>query len=383
MTKFRSTALGLLCLLLVGIAGLPATASAQGTMLLGVVRGANTIVLFNSSNPSAIVSAIPITGLAAGEVIRGIDVRPANGVLYGLATQDAITTQVRLYTINPLTGTATAVGPVVNVAFAGTFVGMSFNAVADRVRVVNTVGTNARLHPDTGALVANDTSIASAGFIDSVAYDNQLPGATQTTLYAINIGTSRLNRIGGPQGIPSPNGGVVTEIGPLGLALEGNAPSAFDWAPDGTFFAVLRVGEQTGLYTVDTATGSAAIVGVIGDGTPIIDSLAVGAAGLAITPASGIFTTQQRFDVVLLFDAQGRSIVSGSAIFDGINVTGYIVSCATLGHTASGLTTIRCGGFGGPLFGPGNHAFTVNLLLNTGEAVSATVNWNVLKSTEP
>ncbi len=67
MTKIRSTALGLFCLLFVGVAGIPATASAQGTMLLGVVRSANTLVLFNSSNPSQIVSTIPITGLTAGE----------------------------------------------------------------------------------------------------------------------------------------------------------------------------------------------------------------------------------------------------------------------------------------------------------------------------
>ena len=383
MPKIRSTAAGLVCLLLVGVAGLPATASAQGTMLWGLVRSANTLVLFNSSNPSAVVSSIAITGLPAGEVIRAIDVRPANGVLYGLATPDGVTSQLRLYTINPITGVATAVGPVVNSLVSGNFWGMSFNAVVDRVRVVSSFDANLRLHPDTGALAANDTSLPALTLTDSVAYDNQFVGAAQTTLYAIRIGVAGLARIGGPQGSPSPNLGVVTDIGPLGVALEGNAPSALDWAPDGTLFAVLRTAGQTGLYTIDTTTGSASIVGVIGNGSLIIDGLAVGAAGLAITPASGIYTTQQRFDVVLLLDAQGRSIVGGSAIFDGFNVTEYIASCATLGHTASGLTTIRCAGFGGPLFGPGNHAFTVNLLLNSGEVVSATVNWNVLLSTEP
>ena len=72
MPKIRSTTVGLLCLLVGGVAGLPATASAQGTMLWAVVRSANTLILFNSSNPSAIVSSIPITGLTPGEVIRGI-----------------------------------------------------------------------------------------------------------------------------------------------------------------------------------------------------------------------------------------------------------------------------------------------------------------------
>ncbi len=96
-------------------------------------------------------------------MIRAIDIRPANGVLYGLATPDSITTQVRLYSINQITGVATAVGPAVNVAMASGFWGMSFNAVVDRVRVVNTANANARLHPDTGALAANDTPLALPG----------------------------------------------------------------------------------------------------------------------------------------------------------------------------------------------------------------------------
>ena len=382
MTTVRS-AVGLLCLLLAGIAAVPGTASAQGTMLLGVVRGANTLVLFSSANPSAIASSIPITGLAEGEVIRAIDIRPANGVLYGLATPDMHTTQVRLYTINPITGEARPVGGAVNVAIAGNFWGMSFNAVVDRVRVVNSPRANARLHPDTGALAANDTPLSIVGFTDAVAYDNQAAGAEQTTLYAIDGGTSRLLRIGGPGGNPSPNAGIATEIGDLGVPIDGNMPAALDWAPDGTFFTVLRVGGQAGLYTLNTTTGAASLVGVIGDGTLLIDSVAVGNPGLVIAPASGIFSAQQRFDMVLLLNAPGRSIVNGSAIFDGVNVTGYIVSCATFGHTATGLTTIRCANFGGPLFGPGNHTFSVSLMLDTGEVVSASVNWNVLISTEP
>jgi len=68
---------------------------------------------------------------------------------------------------------------------------------------------------------------------------------------------------------------------------------------------------------------------------------------------------------------------------DGLNATSYIVACATFGRTASGLTTIRCGNFGGLLFGPGDHPFAVSLALSSGEVVSASVNWNVLASSEP
>jgi len=360
-------------------------------MFLGVVRGANTLVLFNSQNPSAIVSSLPITGLSAGEVIRGIDVRPANGLLYGLAAPATITTQVRLYLINPVTGAASPVGPAVNVQNGGSFWGMSFDPVADRVRVTNNGSTNARLHPDTGALVANDTPLSGFPFaLDAIAYDNQTAGAAQTTLYGIYVGVPNLFRIGGPQGVPSPDGGVVTSVGPLNVPLSsadpagGTAAYALDMSPDGTLFAAMRDGAgATSLYTINTTTGAASLVGAIGDGMPAIDSLAVGNAGLAIIPRSGVYTTQQRFDMVLLLNAPGRTIVNGSVIFDGINVTSYVVACATFGRTASGLTTIRCGNFGGLLFGPGNHTFAVSLSLSSGEAVSASVNWNVLASSEP
>jgi hypothetical protein len=384
MKKIRS-AVVLLFLLHLGIVLTPSTASAQGTMFLGVVRGANTLILFNSANPSAILSSIPITGLAAGEVVRGIDIRPVNGVLYGLATPDGITTQVRLYTINPTTGQASAVGAAATVASGGNFWGMSFDPVDDRVRVVNNGKTNARLHPDTGALAANDTALSGVTFgVDAIAYDNQVAGAAPATLYGIYFGTGDLVRIGGPEATPSPNEGAVTTIGPLGVPQAGNTPIGLDWAPAGNLVAAITAASGgTGLYTIDTTTGSASLVGSIGDGTLSIDSLAVGNAGLVITPASGTYTAQQRFDMVLLLNAPGRVIVSGSAIFDGINVTDYIVSCARIGQTAAGLTTIRCANFGGPLFGPGNHIFTVNLNLDSGEVVSATVNWNVLASTEP
>lgn len=391
MALIRSAVLSLVCLL-VGVTVFPATASAQGTMFFGVVRGANTLVLFNSQNPSAIVSSIPITGLSAGEVIRGIDVRPANGLLYGLAAPATITTQVRLYVINPITGAASPVGPAVNVQNGGNFWGMSFDPVADRVRVTNNANTNARLHPDTGALVANDTPLSgvSSFALDAIAYDNQIAGAAQTTLYGIFVGVPDLFRIGGPQGAPSPNGGVLTSIGPLNVPLAsadpagGNAAYALDMSPDGTLYAAMRDGAgATSLYTINTTTGAASLVGAIGSGVPAIDSLAVGTAGLTILPTSGVYTTQQRFDMVLLLNAPGRSIVNGSVIFDGLNVTSYIVACATFGRTASGLTTIRCGNFGGLLFGPGSHTFAVSLALSSGEVVSASVNWNVLASSEP
>jgi hypothetical protein len=363
----------------------PGTAQAQGVPLIGVLRGSNTLVRFDSTNPSSIVSTVVITGLPAGDVVRGIDFRPANGLLYALVTPNSLTTQVQLYTINAVTGAATAVGPAVNVLTAGNFWGMTFNAVVDRVRIVNDFGANARLNPNNGALAGNDTTLTGGGSaaIDSVAYDNQVVGATTTTLFALHQGSSTLSLIGSPSGVPtSPNSGAITPIGPLGVTLIGTA-TALDFAPDGTLFAAFgSQGAGYSLYTVNTVTGAATAIGLIGGGAPL-DSLAVANAGLAISPGSGTFTSQQRFDVAMLLNAPGRSVVGGSAIFDGFNATPYVASCVVVGHTATGLTTLRCPNFGGPLFGPGTHQFSVTLVLDNGSSVAASVTWLVVPSTEP
>src|SRR5215212_3308697 len=77
-------------------------ATAKAEVLLGV-SVTNTLLTFDSSTPGT-VSPVGITGLQAGESILGIDIRPANGAVYGLGTTS------RLYTINSLTGLATQVG---------------------------------------------------------------------------------------------------------------------------------------------------------------------------------------------------------------------------------------------------------------------------------
>src|SRR4051794_24488520 len=63
----------------------------------------NDLARFDSGATGVVTSA-PVTGLQAGEPLVGVDVRPANQLLYGLGSSS------RLYTINPLTGAATPVG---------------------------------------------------------------------------------------------------------------------------------------------------------------------------------------------------------------------------------------------------------------------------------
>jgi hypothetical protein len=100
-----------------------------------------------------------------------------------------------------------------------------------------------------------------------------------TTLFGIDFINDTLVRIGGvdggaPEG--SPNNGVVTEIGPLGITT-GSSANGFDIGQDGTPFAVLTDSDTgvTSLYTIDLTTGEATQVGEVNNGAEIIRGFAL------------------------------------------------------------------------------------------------------------
>jgi hypothetical protein len=250
----------------------------------------NRLSQFDSATPEILRSTIPLTGLVAGDVVVGIDFRPATGQLYGFAVDGAAG---RLYTIETETGIATPVGdPIPLPQSAGAMLdssyGFDFNPVSDQIRVVNIFQDNFRLNPDTGAVVSADTAL-SVIFISAIAYDRNAPGLGVTTLYGINSGASdALVTQGGIDGMPSPNGGVIMPIGSLGV--DTTVTAALDIAPPsrgGTAYAALFIVAMGGshLFTVDLTTGQATLVGPIGPGTLSIGALAVAPPAPAGAPA--------------------------------------------------------------------------------------------------
>jgi hypothetical protein len=368
---------------LVVLAAFTATARAQGVgqPLIGLVQGANALVRFSTAAPVTVGAPVLVTGLGAN-ALKAIDYRPATGQLYGIAT-DVAGAAVQTYVINPVTGAATAVGTAVTLPVPGASWDLNFNPVVDRLRIVNDQDENARLNPDTGALAGDDTNLTPApATVGAVAYLNPFAGATATTLYAINQTTSSLALIGGVNAVPSPNGGVVTDIGPLGVAITGGT-SALDIANNNAAFAVLRPSSgSSSLYAVNLATGAATAIGMVGDGSLVIDDIAVIDPGLTISPPTGTYTSRQGFDIVLLADTQGRSLASGSVLFNGQDVTGVIASCVRTGITPTG-TSFRCPNIGGVVTGPGTHTFSVRLVLGDGTFVQRAVTWTVLPVVEP
>ena len=249
---------------------------------------------FSASAPGTIVSDIQLTGINAGESLAGLDFRPANGQLYSVASDG---TTNRVVTINTTTGVVTAVGGTTP-ATVDIFFGADFNPVVDRLRVIGDARSNRRLNPDTGALVATDTTLAYATgdpgapsnpHIVHVAYDRNVAGATLTTLFGIDDTRDTLVRIGGVDGSPSPNGGQVTTVGALGFNV--SSSGGFDiQGGSGTAYAVLRISGVSTLYTINLSTGAATSIGAVGGG-PFVDGIAVGQCGtVASASVSGRVT---------------------------------------------------------------------------------------------
>jgi len=263
----------LTCLLTAGLS-LGAAGSAQGN-LIGLEAPGTRIVSFDAGSPGTLQTSTPITGLAPFEVLVGIDVRPSTGEVVGISTFS------RVYVIDPATGIAipNGAGPF-SPSLNGRAVGVDFNPVPDRLRVVTNADQSLRLNADTGAVVLQDTSLAYASgdvavgvnpFVAACSYTNAFAGATITTLFGIDSNRDTLVMIGGPDGTPSPNGGQLTTIGSLGVDTTGFV--GMDVSPHGGAFAVMNLtGESVSkVYTLNLTTGAATLQGTIGGGMRVRD----------------------------------------------------------------------------------------------------------------
>jgi hypothetical protein len=148
---------------------------------------------------------------------------------------------------------------------------MDFNPVVDRIRLVNNIGMNMRVHPDT-ATVTVDTNVDFAAADpnqnnsnspNSIAYSNNQAGAFSTTLYGVVSGNGpQVVRIGSPGGSPvSPNSGLMFTVGPTGTGGYSSLHQGFDISRSGV--AYLIVDNDNKLYTVNLANGQATTLGLL------------------------------------------------------------------------------------------------------------------------
>ena len=241
---------------------------------------AGDLISLRSGDAGGLLSSVAITGLQSGESLVAIDVRPANGSLYGVGDS------ARLYTIDTASGAATAVSPAPFAVLLGTNFDIDFDPVADRIRLVSDADENLRLDPDTGLLVAADTPLSydpadpDAGAdpnVVALACTRPFVGATTTTAFAIDTDADSLVRLGGLDGVLSADGGVLFTVGWLVVNAEG--PAGLDVVridgEDRAYAAVTTPGSASSLLVrVELATGELAFLGEIGS-PDVVRSIAV------------------------------------------------------------------------------------------------------------
>lgn len=210
-----------------------------------------TLFRFDEAAPGNVRGTITVTGLAGNEGLVAIDVRPATGRLYGLATAGAT---ARLVTV-ATTGLATPIGAPF--PLNGVEVGFDFDPAADRLRVTTDKGANLSIHPDTGAVTTDTPINPGAPVLTGLAYSPAAPGIV-SRLFGIDTATDTLVTLDNP-----PNGQLKL-VG--GMAFDFGPRIGFDIRPDGRAFAASPFSGGSGLLAIDLVTGQANGVGPIGTG---------------------------------------------------------------------------------------------------------------------
>jgi hypothetical protein len=235
------------------IASSLAASSAQAAgWIVGLVDGKSIVTIDPMS--SKVASKVDVKGAAS---IIAIDVRPADGMLYGVASDGNIVT------IDVKTGQATMKSKLSETLKAGVTVTVDFNPVADRMRLMGSDGTSLRVNVDDGKAIVDgshkykdgDVNAGKTPRVVAGAYTNAWKGTQATTLYNIDAATGSLVTQA------PPNDGILNTVGSLGIPV--NGPIAFNIVsaqPDKND-AWLATGGA--LYSIDLKTGKATMASKI------------------------------------------------------------------------------------------------------------------------
>ncbi|MEE1609724.1 DUF4394 domain-containing protein [Microvirga sp. CF3016] len=238
----------------------PWAAALVGSALLAGAAHAQSVAALVGDDTIAIVDvagkkvdrSIKISGLSG--TLIGIDVRPADGMLYGVVADGTVVT------VDPATGKATMKSKLDTMLSPGTMATVDFNPVADRLRIIGSDGMNLRANVEDGK-VTKDGQLKFAetdmhkGKMPKVvagAYTNSMKGAKETTLYDVEANGVLVKQA-------PPNDGVLNSVGMLGVEA---GAIAFDIVSTDAMNEGWLMNGKT-LYKVDLTTGKASEVGMI------------------------------------------------------------------------------------------------------------------------
>jgi hypothetical protein len=242
--------LGLCAAVLLGSASL--TTAAFAAPAIGLVGG-KTLVSFDTDT-RAVTATVEVSGV---DGLAGIDVRPADKLLYGVSLAGEVVT------IDIATGAATVKSTLSEKLSTYEGASVDFNPVADKLRLVGADGTNHRVNVDDGAVTvdgalaydAADMHAGEAPAIVAVAYTNSVGKPEATAMYDIDSTIVALI-----QQAP-PNDGVLKAVGKLNV--DGGSSYGFDIAATADLTNTAYLVIDNGLHTVNLETGAAENQGAI------------------------------------------------------------------------------------------------------------------------
>lgn len=230
------------------IAAGPASAAS-----IAVLSGDSTLTMVDTETWKA-TGSMDVSGIEGR--LLGIDVRPADGMLYG------VTDNGWIVTIDTKTGAATQKVEL-SEKVKGGVVTVDFNPAADRLRIMSSDGTSHRVNVDDGKVTVDgshkyndaDANKGKTPKVIAGAYSNSVKGTKETTLYNIDASTWTVVRQA------PPNDGVLNTIG--GLDVKASEPVAFNIVADGNGKNDAWLVTGGALYAVDLQSGKAKSVGTI------------------------------------------------------------------------------------------------------------------------
>jgi hypothetical protein len=210
--------------------------TAQAATLIGLTAD-NRLVKIDTATMT-VSAPLAISGV---DKVLGIDVRPADGKLYGL------TAVGQLVVIDPMSGTATPGSTLSEKTALGPRPVVDFNPAADRLRIIAADGASLRVNVDTGATTVDkplnydpaDANAAKKPMVAAGAYTNSAKGAKTTELFHVDGGTGALV-IQNP-----PNDGVLKTRGTVGISGLADAVMDIDNEAEGKNTAYLIAGGST------------------------------------------------------------------------------------------------------------------------------------------
>lgn len=235
-------------------------AAAHAEKIYGITQ-LQELVSFDSDG-AGFTNIGAFTGLGFGMFVKAIDFRPSDGKLYALGLENSASPYYQMFTIDLQTAAVTAVGGTFTLPIKDvTRISMDFDPTTQSVAlVVPSATTNVSYDMSTGVVTQGGNYAFATGDVNSgkglfgdIAYSNNVPGATSTTLYGYAFTKDALATIGSAGGVEPSSSGKVHTVGSGNLGLDSDVGLGFDIS-GATGKGYLST--EDSLYGIDLATGA-------------------------------------------------------------------------------------------------------------------------------